>query len=170
MSSESGKINLKQLYQEHSDGLTSFLTRKYDNQELAEDAMQTTFTRLSSNQSRLKNVQNIPGYLYRMAENLVVDHFRHKSVEDKYYELKTDIYKNELEFGSPEITVEAQRQLIKVQTAIESMPKKVRKAFLLHRMHGLSYSQIAEKMQVSVSSVEKYMLQALRTCRSTINE
>jgi len=48
------------------------------------------------------------------------------------------------------------------------MPFKVKQAFLLHRQSGLPYSAIAEQMQVSVSSVEKYILQALKQCRETL--
>ena len=47
---------------------------------------------------------------------------------------------------------------------LDSMPAKVREAFLLSQFEGLTYSQIAERLEVSVSSVQKYMLRAITAC------
>ncbi len=168
MQSQTRKIDIKKLYTDHASSLISFLTRKYENYDLAEDVIQTTFTRISTNENTLSNVKNIPGYLYKMAENLIVDHFRHKVVEDRYFEFKLDSQRDQLNYGSPEDVVEAQKQLIKLQQTIKSLPFNSRQAFLYHRIHGLSYKEIAERMGVSVSSVEKYMLHALRACREVL--
>lgn len=168
MQSPPDKIDVKKLYTEHASNLVNFLTRKYENYDLAEDVIQTAFTRISTNESTLTNVKNIPGYLYRMAENLIVDHFRHKTVEDRYFEFKLESQRGHLDCGSPEEAVEAQKQLARLQNTIETLPFNSRQAFLYHRIHGLSYREIASQMGVSVSSVEKYMLHALRACREAL--
>ncbi len=62
----------------------------------------------------------------------------------------------------------AREQLQSVYQAVESLPVKCKQAFLLHRMSGLSYSEIATEMSVSISSVEKYILQALKHCRKSM--
>ena len=62
----------------------------------------------------------------------------------------------------------AREKLSAIYSAVDEMPLKVKQAFLLHRSSGMSYNDIAEEMQVSVSSVEKYILQALRHCRSRL--
>jgi RNA polymerase sigma-70 factor (ECF subfamily) len=49
-----------------------------------------------------------------------------------------------------------------VRTVLERLPDRVRAAFLLHRFEELSYSEIAKRLGVSVSSIEKYISQALK--------
>ncbi|MAZ89474.1 MAG: hypothetical protein CL693_17720 [Cellvibrionaceae bacterium] len=53
---------------------------------------------------------------------------------------------------------------------MDDLPIKCRQAFLLHRVKGLSYNDIAHEMGVSVSSVEKYILQALKHSRAVLKE
>ena len=66
---------------------------------------------------------------------------------------------------SPEKILDAQEKLADIYRAVDELPFKTRQAFLLHRHTGLSYQQIAVEMDVSVSSVEKYILEALKHCR-----
>ena len=58
--------------------------------------------------------------------------------------------------------------MARIYAAIDELPLKCRQAFLLHRNSGLSYSDIALELDVSVSSVEKYILQALKHCRAAL--
>ena len=55
-----------------------------------------------------------------------------------------------------------------IYRAMERLPERCSQAFLLHRTSGLSYSEIAQELGVSVSSVEKYILQALKHCRAAL--
>ena len=52
---------------------------------------------------------------------------------------------------------------------MDALPERCRQAFLLHRVSGLSYNDIARELGVSVSSVEKYILQALKHCRRELS-
>ncbi len=168
MSQSQNKSLLQDLFQDHAKSLLTFLSRKYRNVELAEDVIQTAFARLS-NEGALKNVKNLRGYLYRVAENLVVDHIRHERVKEKYREYNR--YQKEIEERSSlEDALEAQRQLIKLEASLQKLPENSRNAFLYSRIHGMSYNDIASKMNVSVSSVEKYMLLALRSCREAVKQ
>lgn len=168
MSQSNSKSLLQELFSDHAPGLLNFLTRKYQNHDLAEDVTQTAFARLS-NEKTLSNIKNLRGYLYRMAENLVVDHIRHEKVKERYLESQKH-HKQHIETNAPEEAVEAQRQLGKLQESLERLPENCRTAFIYHRIHGLSYNDIAVKMDVSVSSVEKYMLHALRSCREAVRK
>lgn len=54
--------------------------------------------------------------------------------------------------------------LLQIDAMLDSMPAKVREAFMLSQFEGLTYPQIAERLQVSVSSVQKYMIRAIQAC------
>ena len=70
--------------------------------------------------------------------------------------------------ASPEKILGAQEKLADIYQAVDELPFKTRQAFLLHRHTGLSYQEIATQMEVSVSSVEKYILEALKHCRKKL--
>ena len=70
---------------------------------------------------------------------------------------------------SPEEVVAAREQLASMYQAIEAMPENWRQAFLLHRIRGLSYTEIANAMDVSVSSIEKYIVEALKYVRNNLD-
>jgi RNA polymerase sigma factor (sigma-70 family) len=103
-----------------------------------------------------------------------VDQLRRRTLHHRY--LNTE--KNQANEGeitdinadgvSPEKILVAREKLAAINTALDELPFKVKQAFLLHRRSGMSYSSIAEQMQVSVSSVEKYILQALKHCRKKL--
>ena len=69
---------------------------------------------------------------------------------------------------SPEQIVSSREKLARIMRVVDALPEKCRQAFLLHRHSGLSYTQIAAEMGVSVSSVEKYILEALKHCRQKL--
>ncbi|NQD81569.1 RNA polymerase subunit sigma, partial [Pseudomonas sp. CrR14] len=54
--------------------------------------------------------------------------------------------------------------LLQIDAMLDAMPAKVREAFLLSQFEGLTYPQVAERLQVSVSSVQKYMQRAISAC------
>ena len=71
--------------------------------------------------------------------------------------------------ASPEQILSGREKLDRIYAAIDELPEKCRQAFLLHRSSGLSYNDIAQELGVSVSSVEKYILEALKHCRQALS-
>jgi RNA polymerase sigma-70 factor (ECF subfamily) len=54
--------------------------------------------------------------------------------------------------------------LISIDTALDSLPSKVRETFLLSQFDGLTYAEIAAQLGISVGAVRKYMLKAVQAC------
>ena len=164
---------LQELVSEHAGALERFLVRKLDNPADAAEVAQETFLRIY----RLKNPQeldNARAFLFQVASNLAVDQLRRRSLHYRF--LKAEERQGdetaELESGSgnasPEQILAAREKLARIYAAIDELPLKCRQAFLLHRSRGLSYAEIAQEMNISVSSVEKYILQALKACRKKV--
>jgi RNA polymerase sigma-70 factor (ECF subfamily) len=172
MSSGRDKI-LAELVARHGAPLEKYLARKLDSPEDAAEVAQETYLRLHRLE-QLENLDNARAYLFQMATNLAVDQLRRRTLHHRY--LNTE--KNQANEGeitdinadgvSPEKILVAREKLAAINTALDELPFKVKQAFLLHRRSGMSYSSIAEQMQVSVSSVEKYILQALKHCRKKL--
>ena len=63
---------------------------------------------------------------------------------------------------TPERVLLAKQQVAKLKDALAELPERVRFVFLLHRYEGMKYREIAQHLGISVSSVEKYMMQAIK--------
>jgi RNA polymerase sigma-70 factor (ECF subfamily) len=71
------------------------------------------------------------------------------------------------EINSPLETAELEQ---KIEAAIASLPEKCRMVFELNRIEGLKYGQIAEKMNISIKTVEAQMSKALAVMKEHLNE
>jgi RNA polymerase sigma-70 factor (ECF subfamily) len=121
-----------------------------------------------------QELDNARAFLFQVATNLAVDQLRRRKLHFRFIRIE----KSQAPGGepvdvnasaaSPEQIIGAREKLSAIYNAVDEMPLKVKQAFLLHRRSGMSYNAIAEEMQVSVSSVEKYILQALRHCRKRL--
>ncbi|HCL3426564.1 TPA: RNA polymerase sigma factor [Pseudomonas aeruginosa] len=58
--------------------------------------------------------------------------------------------------------------LRRVEAALRGLPERTRRIFLLNRIHGRTYAEIAQAMQLSQSAVEKHMMRALDACKASL--
>ena len=158
------------LVAEHGKTLEKFLARKLDNPEDAAELAQEAFIRLHRLEQP-ESLDNARAFLFQVASNLAVDQLRRRQLHYRFLRGEKDMADEgeppdlNAAGASPEHILGAQQRLHAIQQALEELPFTVKQAFLLHRQSGLSYSAIARQMGVSVSSVEKYILQALKHCR-----
>ncbi|AMX03227.1 RNA polymerase sigma factor [Microbulbifer thermotolerans] len=168
------KTLLEKLFAEHGQALVRFVVRIVRNTDDAEDIAQHAYLRLQK-LSDEKELENPRAYLYQIANNLAVDQLRRGKLHMEYINQQLPAEEEALpgddqaDHQSPERVLAARQQLQSIYDAMDSLPLKCRQAFLLHRTRGLSYSEIAQEMNTSVSSVEKYILQALKVCRRRVD-
>ncbi|GAB2879505.1 RNA polymerase sigma factor [Microbulbifer echini] len=167
------KTLLERLFAEHGQALVRFVARIVKSPDDAEDIAQHAYLRLQK-LSDEKELDNPRAYLYQIANNLAVDQLRRGKLHVEYLNQQTSIEgetqrDDHADHQSPERVLAARQQLQSIYEAMDKLPLKCRQAFLLHRTRGLSYSEIAHEMNISVSSVEKYILQALKACRRKVN-
>lgn len=158
---------IERLFCSYRTELVGYLRRKYRRESAcAEDIAQDAFLRLQRLDS-LKGIDNPRAHLYKTASNLAIDHQRREQSRQRYREIvEQESDTDQSSPHSPQRHMQAERQVEALQQAINQLPDKCRRAFVLHRIHGNSYSDIAAELDVSVSSVEKYIIKALRACRS----
>ncbi len=172
MTSDKDKF-IASLVSEHGAPLENYLARKLDSREDAAELAQEAYMRLHRLEQP-ENLDNARAFLFQVATNLAVDQLRRRQLHFKFLKAEKSVNPDgepadlNAAGASPEQIIGARQKLSAIESALEQMPFKVKQAFLLHRQSGLSYSAIAEQMQVSVSSVEKYILQALKQCRQTL--
>ena len=127
--------------------------------DAAEDLMHSAFIRLSE-YTRREAVENPSAFLVRTAANLAVDERRRVRVRR---ESPLDIDEMlEISDGQPLATevLAARERLEKGMAALESLGPRTREIFLLHRLDGLKYREIAARLDITVSAVEKHIAKA----------
>ncbi len=163
---------LETLFTQHSAQLQRFLARRLNDPQEAAEIAQETYLRMQRLDAP-ESLDNARAFLFQVAANMATDHLRRQQLQHKYLRSQLLITEaaNAIDRPSgddPEQQLVAEERLAQITAVLDSMPHKPRQAFLLHRRSGLSYSQIAQEMGVSVSSVEKYVLQALKHCRQRL--
>jgi RNA polymerase sigma factor (sigma-70 family) len=166
---ESSADDLMRVLEEHRASLRVFLRKRLRNEEDVNDALQETSLRLFNFQAH-SVAQSPTALIYSVAERVAVDFMRrahshrasaHCALEDVQL-LSQD--------PSPEQLASAEQDLGQLIEALERLTQKCQDVFLLSRMEGLSYPQIASRCGISVKMVEKYMSRALAELRRPVGD
>ena len=154
-------------YATHHRQLRAFFQRTVSESE-AEDLLQELYIRLIRQVDRAPPT-NCRGFLFSAAANLLRDRWRRRAVRrldqmdslDGFGDLKDG------EEHDPSLWTEQIEQLEQLDRALTQVSEKAASAFLCHRVEGCSYADIAVRMGVSVSMVEKYISSALAELRES---
>ena len=92
----------------------------------------------------------------------MIDRFRRQKVEQAYLQALAHLPEQHMPAAEERLIL--LETLTRIDALLEGLKANVRTAFLLSRLEGLGYQAIAERLGVSVSSVEKYMATAIRHC------
>lgn len=153
--------SVAELYGNHHHWLTSWLTKKTGCKHQADDLTQDTFVKLLSNADKVEIIEP-RAYLTTIANRLMVNHFKRRVIEQAYLQALANLPNNTT--PSPEVLSIAIEALVNIDNMLDGLPEKVRIAFLMCQLEGLSHAEIADRLSVSVSSVRKYITSALMHC------
>ncbi len=141
-------------------GLLQFLRLRVANEEDARDAAQESLLRLLRYRDTAFESEWKP-LLYRIAINVVGEQFRRGSVRQVARHVPIDGLELVSEEPTQEDLVARGQQEALLRAAILALPPRWRQVYLLSRMQGMTYAQIARHCGISVKTVEKHMTQAL---------
>lgn len=150
------------LFKDHSKTIFNYIFYKFGNEEKAYDAVQEAFVKLWENCGKVAP-EKAKSYVYTVANNLYLNVIKAEKVRLKYADktLKTTQ-------ENPEFLMEEGEFREKLHRALNALPENQRVTFLLHRIDGKKYAQIAEMEGVSVKAIEKRMHLALKSLRAKI--
>ncbi|WP_231755279.1 sigma-70 family RNA polymerase sigma factor [Bordetella sp. N] len=153
-----GPAAVASLYREHHGWLLGLLRRKLHGHHAdALDLVQDTFERLLR-QPRWICPDRPRGYLTAIATRLLIDRHRRRELEQAY--LQSLALQPEATAPAPEAVLQVIEQLSHVCRILDRMPTRMNRAFLLARIDGLPYTDIARELKVSVNVVQKDLVQA----------
>ncbi|MEH3024297.1 MAG: sigma-70 family RNA polymerase sigma factor [Pseudomonas oryzihabitans] len=159
--------HIRTLYLDHHGWLRERLQRRLGCLGQAADLAQDTFLRLLAREGELERLREPRAFLATIAQGLLANHWRRQALERAYLEA--------LAARPPEVqpSPEAQALILETLTELDALldrlPGRVRQAFLLAQLEGLTYAVIAERLGVSERMVKKYMAQAMLHCLELVS-
>lgn len=155
------------LYRDHRPWLFGWLRRKLGCAHRAEDLAQDVFVRVIQGRKTVR-AGEARALLTTIAKGLVIDHQRHAALEHAYLAYLADL--PEAHAPSPETQAEQMQALMRLDRLLDRLPPKARSAFLLSQLDGLTYPEIAQRLGVSLSSVQQYMVRAMSACYAAFHD
>ena len=152
------------VFRDNSKTVFNYIYYKFGNEEKAHDAVQEAFVKLWENCAKVAP-EKAKSYLYTVANNLYLNVIKAEKVRLKY----ADQHSNSINQESPEYVLEEKQFQKKLDDALNALPENQRTVFLLNRIDGKKYSEIAEIEGVGIKAIEKRMHLALKTLREKID-
>lgn len=160
---------LETLYRQEAAALRLFVNRIVRNRSEAEDIVQETFIRVWRALEQ-GGVNSPRAVLFKAARNLALNHIRNDRLRN------SDAMRTALDDVLSRRTVTAEEQMIASEEAaacrqlMDGMPHRCREAFTLRVVDELSYKEMSQQMQLSVSTIEKHVGKGKQICRNRLAE
>ena len=153
--------SLQKLYSDHHGWLTGWLRRRLGCPQNAADLAQDTFLRVLL--AREKPVILEPrAFLTTVARRVLANHFRRQDIERAYLEALA---------AQPEALAPSEEEcaiiletLVQLDRLLDGLPPLAKKVFLLAQVDGMTYAEIAEQLDISLSTVKRHMVRAAQRC------
>jgi RNA polymerase sigma-70 factor (ECF subfamily) len=141
------------------------LIKDHDN---AEEIVQDLFFRLWQDKEKIKIESSLNGYLFRSVHNRCLHYIEHNRVVERHAEEMS--YRQTDSQENPSDILHYKELQARIARILERLPERCGKIFYMSRFEGLKYTEIAEKLSVSVKTVESNMGMALKEFRKELTE
>jgi RNA polymerase sigma factor (sigma-70 family) len=151
-----------------TERLRRFVRARVANRQDAEDVIQEAYLRVLR-YSAEHEVADRERLLFSAARNLAVDSHRRQRARERSAAEYAVFADSTGEWPPADDVVDVWQRLRRVESAIALLPPRCREVFLMHRIDGLSYSEIAKYLRISVSAVEKHVARACLLIDAQVN-
>jgi RNA polymerase sigma-70 factor, ECF subfamily len=155
-------------------GLLFSLSFQYTrNKTVSEDMAQDAFVKLWENRLNLKTDSNIRNFLYTVTKNNCLNYLRDAQISQKHL---GRIQRTELKYAEESLQklgnswVEFDELRGQLHNALEKLPPDLREVFMMNRYEGLTYKQVAVKLNIAEKTVEARISKALVLLRHELKD
>lgn len=155
------------LFYMYAEKIFKFSLTFFNDEAEAEEIVQEVFLKIWLKRNTISDPSTFNAYIYTIAKNLIFNNLK-KNIYKKKYE--TYAYANQQthkNYTENEVLYEETKQRIEI--ALDQLPKKRKEVFLLSRREGLKNREIAEKLEISIKTVETHMSLSLKYLREVLH-
>lgn len=160
-SQELNHQQLNDLYTENQGWLRGWLHNRLGCSHRASDLLHDTFMRILA-RDELLELQKPKAYLMAITKRVLVDHWRREKVEQAYLDALAALPESYVQ--APEEQQIMLETLIEIDALLDGLPVVVKRTFLYAQLDGMKQQEIAEKLNISISTVKRHLVRAAGQC------
>lgn len=159
---------IKDLFDNHFHNLVFHSFKITNDYSQSEEIVQDVFVKIWQQSLQNNTISDFKSYLYRAVQNSSINYLRHIKIRQKYHEevLKT----NEDSEKPSEVHIIESEKNNRIQSAINKLPENWKEALIMSKYDNLKYHEIADRMNISQKTVEKYISKALVFLRDELKD
>ena len=156
----------EKLFKMYYGYLCNFATKIIEDDVAAEEIVQDFFVKFWERRTEFSVESSLKNYLFRSVKNLCLNHIKHNNIKLQHAQ-KVIAESETNSFNNDYIEVDLAAD---IANSIEELPEKRREIFRLSREEGLKYREIAEKLNISIKTVEAQMSLAIKSLREKLKK
>ena len=162
------KAEFESLFRSSYVSLVKYSRTLIKDQDTAEEIVQDLFVKLWQEREKIKIESSLNGYLFRAVHNKCLHYVEHQKVVERH--AATVVTGKADPSDDPSEILHYKDLQMKIASILERLPERCGRIFCMSRFEGLKYSEIAERLSVSVKTVEASMGIALKEFRKELKE
>lgn len=167
---EGDYLAFRELFTKHYTSLCTYAMRVVSLYEIAEEVVSDVFVKLWKNRNQIEVHTSFEAYMYRAVRNQALDYLKLKSYRNREKD-SLDTLQWSLAYPdqySPLEEIVFDEFYSEVESCISKLPRQCQIIFRLSREEGLRYREIADRLNISVKTVETQMGRALKVLREQL--
>jgi RNA polymerase sigma-70 factor (ECF subfamily) len=161
--------SFEQIFKTHFKPLCFFARKYIKDTDICKEIVHNVFVNIWEKRNNIDLQKNIKSYLFSAVYSRCMNHIRDQKKFDgnatDHIEVMEKMDERDIEQKMAETELED-----RINVAIQSLPEKCREVFQLNRMEGLKYKEIAEKLGISIKTVENQVSKALKVLREKLSD
>jgi RNA polymerase sigma-70 factor (ECF subfamily) len=151
------------LYKKYCKRLYKFGNNILKSNVDTENLIQDVFLNLWENRNKVEKDSSIKSYIFTITYNSAISIIRKKARESEYVEYLKSL--QEVNAEPVNVEVEYKELTNTLDEIVQALPMRQKEVYLLHKVKGLKYNEIAELLNISANTIENHMSRALKTIR-----
>ena len=157
------KHKVEKIWSKINPQLKHFILSRVPDESVADDILQEVFIKIHSHIETLKDPTKVERWIYKIARNTIIDHYRTRKIEE---EIPQDISISE---KMPE-KIDSKTGFKSIKAIIEALPQPYAQALLLTEFEGLTQKELAHRLGISVSGAKSRVQRARKMLKTKLNE
>ena len=156
----------EQVYREFSRSMFLSALGLWQDTQVAQDAVQESFINLWNHRRQIDTAQSIEGYLHTSVRHYILNYIRHQKIR---YNREEEIIREQEFLNAPE-EEDLTSRIELVRDLLATLPESCRKIFVMAVVEGMSYTDTADRLGISVNTVKSQVKIAYRKIKNVVQK